>query len=253
MRAILFLFCLFVSFSIFSSELKPWPVKISSGKGDDYFTITKMMSLPALSQSIYPVDNDSELNGSVIDKAKKLKIDFIGEVSGAKVYDIIYPLQNSAYGYLKSIVLEREPERYVPVYYVFIDDRYLNHSLNTINRSIIILNTRLIESRLQMQGSGGYWDNFYLYVPPDILQNKKEVPKIVDLNVINEILSKKLPGYYAPEGEPFNMNTLHFHSCVTKTAAHCFPDSDDPIVDMQFKLVEGELQLVSFLISRKSA
>lgn len=106
---------------VFANELKPWPLKLESGKGVKDYTITNTMTLAALVESIYPIAND-EVKTARIDKMQKVKLTHIGQLNGINVYDLIYPLQSSYYHYLKIILLERETNRYVPVYYKFIDD-----------------------------------------------------------------------------------------------------------------------------------
>lgn len=202
-------------------------------------------------KSIYHIDN-YEITHAIIDKTQTVKVIYIGQISGMKVYDLIYPLtRDNYYQYLKVIILEKEPNRYAPVFYNFIDiGRYSEPLLKTIKNSFIITDKHLVVSESFLSGTGGHVDGFYLYVPPDILQDKKAVPRRLDLDIISEILKNRLAdGYNAPAGNAFNIKTLHFHSCVT-TAAHCFAGDSTDTVDIQFKLDNGMLKLILFKYSK---
>lgn len=83
-------------------------------------------------------------------------------------------------------------------------------------------------------------------MPPGILQDKKAVPSYVDASTPYNILKQRVQkGYHAPTGNAFDINTLHFHSCIVEIkTAHCFYGDLNDSADMQFALSDSKLTLV---------
>lgn len=240
---------LFASDGVAESE-NAWPVLVRSAKGDSLYSQSRPVSWDSLVVSFYRVPKNDELSRALLDKQFTPKVNYIGQLNGMTIYDIIYTLDDKVSDgrYLKTIVLQKDKLHCMAVFYDFIDkDRYF--PVDPLAPTYILDDKNLVVSKLSMTGTGGFMDEYYLYIPKDWRNGK--IPIIVNDDVVRAELKNHIPkGYYAPYGKAFDINTLHFHSCITNTDVHCFEDSLYTLVDMQFKLDNGQLKLVSFQQSK---
>lgn len=241
-------FLLFVAMLGPCGEGKAWSVTTDgTGKGGaEVDEVTQTLSLAELETMIYPIVNPN-IPKPALDKGKKVKMQHIGQIAGANIYDFIYPLADDWYKCMKMVVVEKEPNQYIPVYSRLLDEDETRYFDDVSPASFIIAKYNLLVSEFHYLGSGGFVDSFYLYIPPDILKNNHLVPTVVDFDnvkLVKKLLDVVVPkGYGLAIGDPFNIETLHFYSCITDQA-HCFGGEDT--VDIQYTLTHGVPGLSSF-------
>lgn len=224
-----------LSLLIISLPAAGWPCYTVSGKGN---SICK----PALAQSLQDLvkghfaTGDYDIDTAKVAKNQQIEVNYIGDLNGRKIYDLIYPIADNYYHYLKVIAVEQEANQYIPFYFHLSD-----YPRNNIHSSYIIPDKNLAASQIEIPGSGGNRDDFYLYIDP-----KTHTPSKIDIAKAYDILNQKIPkGYLIAKSAAFDIATLNIQSPLWKpTDSAACPSGG--FINLQFELVNGVLQLKAF-------
>jgi uncharacterized protein len=195
-----------------------WKLKIN----DNTTYIKKPASLEQLSKNIYPAliryDIDNGIKDTVPDKKREVNIVHLGKIGESNVYEIDYPILGD-FDYVRTIIVEKSPHQYLPVYFYYVADTYANPMVNS-GQTFLYPNQKVLGSI--MHCGQACQETFYAYVPNNLFAFPNQVPTYLSFSPAVQYIKENMPKNFTlcegdipslPNKIDFTNNSIQVYFC----------------------------------------